>query len=346
MATVHVGSVWNLQYWLRSSVPIKRMSQNFYPGDLRSGQFRDLPIISLRGDMKTLPVSHKLTETTQFFQDHEHSPHLWWSGCNWWSGVTGRSSEVTWGHNPFFANNSRQGGDRDERMVPNGFARRAASLRKIYIDLHGLWPDLDLTWPEVRFWNWIFKNVQFSIETEFEKLSCIKKKRFTLLSYDLGSAKEGSAKHVGPLSHPPDLSRLTKDCFSISQWSWRFVGVLEAFSASLPSSQKRCRVPISLLSQSSEYCGQRFFFLYRKSRSNIVTLKLNPLAQAESVRAISVRMKNTSTKCTPWLLTLSQMVITIIEWWDSIVKWFMASTSLFMSVHRKSYLQNISIFRF
>ena len=30
-----------------------------------------------------LPVSHKLTKTTQFFQDHDHSPHLWWSGCNW-----------------------------------------------------------------------------------------------------------------------------------------------------------------------------------------------------------------------------------------------------------------------
>ena len=40
------------------------------------GQFRDLPIISIWGNMKMLPVSHKPTETTQFFQDHGHSPHL------------------------------------------------------------------------------------------------------------------------------------------------------------------------------------------------------------------------------------------------------------------------------
>ena len=52
-----------------SSVPIICMSQNFDPGDLRSGQFRDRPTISLWGIMKMLPVSHKPTETTQFFQD-------------------------------------------------------------------------------------------------------------------------------------------------------------------------------------------------------------------------------------------------------------------------------------
>ena len=64
MATVHVGPVWNLQDCLRSWVPITDMSQNFYPGNLRSGQLRDLPIISLSGNMKMLPVSHKPTETS------------------------------------------------------------------------------------------------------------------------------------------------------------------------------------------------------------------------------------------------------------------------------------------
>ena len=44
------------------------MSQNFYPGDLRSGQLRDLPIISLWGNTKMLPVSHKPTETTNSFR--------------------------------------------------------------------------------------------------------------------------------------------------------------------------------------------------------------------------------------------------------------------------------------
>ena len=70
------------------------MYQNFHPGDLRSIQLRDLPIISLWGNMKMLPVSQQPAETTQFFQDHGQSPNLWWSRCNWWLGVTERSPEV------------------------------------------------------------------------------------------------------------------------------------------------------------------------------------------------------------------------------------------------------------
>ena len=56
----------------------KDMSQNLYSGDLRSGQFYDLPIIRLWEHMKMLPLSHKPTETIQFFQDHgiDQSPHL------------------------------------------------------------------------------------------------------------------------------------------------------------------------------------------------------------------------------------------------------------------------------
>ena len=46
------------------------LTLEFFIGDLRSGQFRDLPIVSLWGNLKMLPVSHKLTETTQLFQDH------------------------------------------------------------------------------------------------------------------------------------------------------------------------------------------------------------------------------------------------------------------------------------
>ena len=41
------------------------------PGDPGSGEFRDLSIISRSGNMKMLPVSHKLTEITQFFQYHD-----------------------------------------------------------------------------------------------------------------------------------------------------------------------------------------------------------------------------------------------------------------------------------
>ena len=49
------------------------MSQNFYPGDLRLDQFRDLSIKSQWGNMKMLPASYKPSVTTQFFQDHGHS---------------------------------------------------------------------------------------------------------------------------------------------------------------------------------------------------------------------------------------------------------------------------------
>ena len=97
IATVHVGSVWNLQDCLKSSMPIKSISYIFYRGDLRSGQFDDLHISCLRGNMKMLPVPHKPIETTQFLQDHDQSPHQCRSECNWRSRVTGRSPEVKWG---------------------------------------------------------------------------------------------------------------------------------------------------------------------------------------------------------------------------------------------------------
>ena len=137
MATVNVGSVWNLQGCIVISVPIKCMPRNFYPGDLRSGQFHDLPIIGLWGNVEMLPVLHKPIKIIQFFQDHGHLPYLCRPGCNWWLGVTGRSLEVKWLHNPFFANKSRQDGNRDAQMVPNDLAHRADS-EDVHIDLLGL----------------------------------------------------------------------------------------------------------------------------------------------------------------------------------------------------------------
>ena len=68
-------------------------------------------------------------------------------------GVTVRSSEVTWGNNPFFANNLRQDGDKNTQMVPNDLARQGDS-EDMHIDLLGSWPDLDMTWTKVRFRNW------------------------------------------------------------------------------------------------------------------------------------------------------------------------------------------------
>ena len=40
------GKLWNFQNMMNSSVPTKRISRIFDIGDLRSGHFCDLPIIS------------------------------------------------------------------------------------------------------------------------------------------------------------------------------------------------------------------------------------------------------------------------------------------------------------
>ena len=54
-ATVFEGKLWNFRNMIRSSVPTKCISRIFDIGDLRSGHFRDLPIISQWAKNK-LPV--------------------------------------------------------------------------------------------------------------------------------------------------------------------------------------------------------------------------------------------------------------------------------------------------
>ena len=54
-ATVFEGKLWNFRNTIRSSVPAKCVSPIFYIGDLKSGHFRDLPIISEWAKIK-LPV--------------------------------------------------------------------------------------------------------------------------------------------------------------------------------------------------------------------------------------------------------------------------------------------------
>ena len=117
------------------------------------------PIISLWGNMKMLPVSHKPTETTQFYQDHGHSPHLWWSRCNWWLGSRGghlRSNEVIIRFWPITR-------DRVEIETRKWCQATWHHLRDI--DPLRSWPYLDLTWPEPRFWNWPFKFKKYNFRT-------------------------------------------------------------------------------------------------------------------------------------------------------------------------------------
>ena len=91
-----------------------------------------------------LPVSHKPIKSTQFFQDHDHSPHLCRSGCNW---RLGGHWKVTWGQMTslsVFSSISRDRMEKDAQTVPNGLTRRAAS-ENVHIDLFASWSDLDLT---------------------------------------------------------------------------------------------------------------------------------------------------------------------------------------------------------
>ena len=98
--------------------------------------------------MKMLSASHEPIKTTQFFQDVGRSPHLCRCVFDWRSGITGRSPEVKWRHDTFFANKSRQDGDRDAQRMPYDLACRAAS-EDVHVDLLGSWFDLDLTWGQI-----------------------------------------------------------------------------------------------------------------------------------------------------------------------------------------------------
>ena len=72
-------------------VPTTCISRIFYIGDLRSGQFRDLPIISRRGKTKTPQIRIRFV---QIVENHAQSGYCWWPRCNF-AYVT--SGKVIWG---------------------------------------------------------------------------------------------------------------------------------------------------------------------------------------------------------------------------------------------------------
>ena len=96
----------------------------------------------------------KWSRNHQSFEDHDHSPQLCWSGCNWW-GVTGKSYEVTRGHNPIFANSSRWDGDRVARMVPKDCSSSRFARYAYWLTWGITWPWPGLTWGQT--WNLPFK---------------------------------------------------------------------------------------------------------------------------------------------------------------------------------------------
>ena len=108
------GKLWNFRNMMRSSVPTKRISRIFYIGDLRSGHFCDLPIISQWA--KIISVIFTLAQAflsgiisyrTVVDNSRKKLHYL----------PLQRSFEVTRGHQPSFANNFWSKRDRDVGLV-------------------------------------------------------------------------------------------------------------------------------------------------------------------------------------------------------------------------------------
>ena len=75
-ATVVERKVWNFQDLAYYQVPTTCISRIFYIGDLRSGPFRDLPIISQWGKTQMPQI---LIRSVQIVQNHAHLGYCWWS---------------------------------------------------------------------------------------------------------------------------------------------------------------------------------------------------------------------------------------------------------------------------
>ena len=94
-ATVAEIKIWNFQDLIYYQVPTTCISRTLYIGDLRWGQFRDLPIISQWGKTQ---VPQMLIRSVQIVRKHARYAQLgycWWSRCNF-ANVTPR--KVIWGH--------------------------------------------------------------------------------------------------------------------------------------------------------------------------------------------------------------------------------------------------------
>ena len=125
---------------MRSIVRAICISRIFYIRDLRSGQFRDLPMLSQWAKFQ-LPLFR--IRTFPFTGNGVGLGPQWWPRRQFSSVTLQRSSEVTLGHQPFFANNFWSKRDRDVRVVSLCFSHQDASIHMQY-DLLGSPRDLDL----------------------------------------------------------------------------------------------------------------------------------------------------------------------------------------------------------
>ena len=128
------GKLWNLRNTMRSSVPTKRISRIFDIGDLRSGHFCDLPIISQWAKNKLRYIYFGASIFRRTVVDN--------SGKNLHCLPLERSLEVTRGHQPSFANNFWSKRDRDVGLVSVRSSRLGKST-----DRYAIWPISVITWP-------------------------------------------------------------------------------------------------------------------------------------------------------------------------------------------------------
>ena len=155
------GKLWNFRNMMRSSVPTKRISLIFDIGDLRSGHFCDLPIRYISQWAKINSVIFSLAQaylsgiiSYRTFVDNS-SKNLHYLPLE-------RSSEVTRGHQPSFANNvwSKRDGDVGLVLVRSSWPGESTDMQ---YDPFRSSRDLGLTWPEVKLWPWPFKVILYMV---------------------------------------------------------------------------------------------------------------------------------------------------------------------------------------
>ena len=148
------GKLWNFRNMMRTSVPTKHISRIFDIGDLRSGHFCDLPIISQWAKINSVIFTLAQAYLSGIISYRTVVDN---SSKNLHCLPLERSFEVTRGHQPSFANNFWSKRDRDVRLVSVRSSWPGESNDMQYDPFRSS-RDLVLTWPEVKLWPWPFSH--------------------------------------------------------------------------------------------------------------------------------------------------------------------------------------------
>ena len=153
------GKLWTFRNMRRSSVPTKRIFRIFYIGDLRSGHFCDLPIISqwAKNQLRYIYFGASLLSGSISYRTVVDN-----SSKNLHCLPLERSFEVTRGHQPSFANNFWSNRGKDMGFVSVRSSRPGESTDMQYDPFRSS-RDLVLTWPEVKLWPWSFKVILYMV---------------------------------------------------------------------------------------------------------------------------------------------------------------------------------------